>query len=44
MEETLSQLHERVSEQDSQLVESRLETLAVREKMDEYTQLSAELG
>ena len=44
MEETLSQLDERVSEQKSQLVESRLETLAVREKMDEYVQLTAELG
>jgi hypothetical protein len=44
MEETLSQLDERVSEQESQLVESRLETLAVREKMDEYMQLTAELG
>ena len=44
MEETLSQLDERVSEQESQLVESRLEILAVREKMDEYMQLTAELG
>ena len=44
MEETLSQLDERVSEQESQLVESRLETLAVREKMDEYMQLTPEIG
>ena len=43
-EETLSQLDERVSEQESQVVESRLKNLAVREKMNEFMQLTAELG